>query len=199
VDMEELLTGLGESFEYDLKARRIALDVHGPMPHLYLPKNQIRQVFQNLIDNAIKYMHRASGGRIDIRYSFADRMHSFTVADNGPGIAPNDQDRVFQVFRRCENAVTSKASGKGVGLALVRTIVSYCDGRTWVRSDIDQGATFHVALPPGRNEGASAMYAAEVQPDMHGQQTTAPSRGKPRFRRSRATVRAELGSCRSRK
>ena len=199
VDMEELLTGLGESFEYDLKARGMSLHVHGPMPQLYLPKNQIRQVFQNLIDNAIKYMHRTSDGRIDIRYSFADRMHRFSVTDNGPGISRGDQERVYQVFRRCENAVTSKASGKGVGLALVRTIVSHCDGRTWVRSEVGQGATFHVALPPGCNDVVSAGPAEDTQRDEQGQPTAAPSRRRSRLWRRTSAARRKVGNSGTRK
>lgn len=146
VNMSDLLRDLTGAFEYELKYRRIELHIDASIPDLYVERNRIRQVFQNLIDNAIKYMDRSEGGRIEIGYSRTDGVHKFSVADNGPGIDPEDRKQIFQVFRRSENAAVAKVCGKGVGLALVKTVMANYGGRTWVESELGRGATFFVTL-----------------------------------------------------
>ena len=106
----------------------------------------MRQVFQNLVDNAIKYMNRSEGGLIEVRYWRTQSFHTFCVADNGPGIPPEEQDKVFQVFHRANSAATAGVPGKGVGLTLVKSIASNYGGRTWVRSQVGQGAAFFLGL-----------------------------------------------------
>ena len=145
VDMGALIGELAGAFDYELKHRGIELEVGGPMPRLYVEPSRLRRVFQNLIDNAIKYMHREEGGWIRVSYRRAGRMHEFRVADNGPGIPPEQQEKVFCVFRRAANAPAG-VQGKGVGLALVKSVVSNYDGRAWVESEVGQGSAFHVAL-----------------------------------------------------
>jgi len=145
VKMGELLARLGETFDYELKSRHVELTVADGMPELFVERSRIRQLFQNLIDNAIKYMHRDEGGQVRIAYRRERRMHVFRVADNGPGIPPDQHERIFCVFRRAANAA-AEVQGKGVGLALVRGVVSNYDGRAWVESEPGRGATFYVAL-----------------------------------------------------
>jgi signal transduction histidine kinase len=146
VDMGELMDGLFGTFEFELKVRNISWEVRRPMPSLYVEKNRIRQVFQNLIDNAVKYIDRPKGGRIEVGYEFVEGMHRFCVADNGPGIAPDEQEKIFCIFRRGENAIAAKVPGKGVGLALVKSIVANYDGRASVQSEPGHGSRFCVAL-----------------------------------------------------
>ncbi|OPX24968.1 MAG: hypothetical protein B1H04_00970, partial [Planctomycetales bacterium 4484_123] len=146
VDFQELLEDLKGAFEYELKQKNITLTVHSPMPRLYVEHSRMRQLFQNLIDNAIKYMARRDDGRIDVGYRRAEDMHVFSVADNGPGVAAEDQQRIFHVFRRGSGEASGEVQGKGVGLALVRTIAQNYDGWAWVESRPGHGATFLVAL-----------------------------------------------------
>ena len=146
VDLGELLNMLKGTFEYDLKLKNIELTIHGPMPTLRVEKNRIRQVFQNLIDNAAKYMDRDSGGRIDVRHELVDGMHRFKVTDNGPGIAAAEQERIFYIFGRVATDTNANVPGKGVGLALVRSIAHNYDGWAWVESSPGAGSTFCVAL-----------------------------------------------------
>ena len=146
VRMSELLGELAGAFEYELKHCRVELHIDREVPDLYVEKNRIRQVFQNLIDNAIKYMDRSEGGRINIGYARADGFHKFWVADNGPGIAPEDRNRIFQVFRRSENATVANVEGKGIGLALVKSVMANYGGRAWVESKVGEGATFFVTM-----------------------------------------------------
>jgi signal transduction histidine kinase len=161
LDMGQLIRGLVETFDYELKSRRITLDLDAEMPRLYVEPSRLRQVFQNLIDNAIKYMHRPEGGRIHVGYRPTERMHVFSVADNGPGIHPAQHEKVFCVFRRAENAA-AHVQGKGVGLALVKSVVSNYDGRAWVESDLGQGATFHVALGRSNTEAPRPAESDET-------------------------------------
>ena len=158
VDMGRLLEEVTGVFEFDLKQHNIDLHVSSHMPHLYVEKNRMRKVFQNLVDNAIKYMHRDTGGRIWVEHELADGFHEFRVRDNGPGIVPDELEKVFYVFRRATNAANSKVPGKGVGLAQVKSVAATYDGRVWVTSEPTAGSTFHVALalkatlPPERPE-----------------------------------------------
>jgi len=156
VDIEKLLSDLTRTFEFELKARKIKLEIDRPLPSLYVEKNRIRQVFQNLIDNAIKYMHRRTGGRIDVGYDFIDGMQRFWVADNGPGISADQQQKIFYVFRRAQSPASADTEGKGIGLAVVKTVVCNYGGQAWVQSQPGEGATFYFTLdgqctkPPGR-------------------------------------------------
>ncbi len=143
VDMGSLVRELAGTFEFELKNRNIEMRIDPEMPTLYAEKSRMREVFQNLIDNAIKYMDRKEGGLIEIRHSTAGGFHTFCIADNGPGIPREEQKRIFQVFQRSSAA---KVQGKGVGLALVKSVVANYNGRAWVRSDPGKGATFFLAL-----------------------------------------------------
>ena len=144
-DIGEMLRSLAETFEYEIHKRNIELEITEAMPTLWVEKNRLRQVFQNLIDNAIKYMHRTTGGRVVVSYRPDGQMHEFSVWDNGPGIPVEQQERIFTVFRR-GGAAAGSVGGKGVGLTVVRTIVSNYDGRVWVRSTEGEGTTFYFTL-----------------------------------------------------
>ncbi len=146
VDMGKLIEQIRASLEYDLKANSITLEVAEGLPTLRVERTRIRQVFMNLIDNAVKYMPaERADGKISISYELAGGEHIFRIADNGPGIDPEDQRKIFTVFRRAGNH--ADVPGKGVGLTTVRTIVQSHDGRVWVHSELGQGANFFVALP----------------------------------------------------
>ena len=146
VSFRDMLADLAGAFEYDLRANNIELIIDPVMPSLYVEKNRLRQVFQNLIDNAIKYMDRADDGQIEISYAFEDDFHRFCVRDNGPGIDPDQQAKVFQVFQRGENSTVTRIEGKGVGLSLVKSVMNNYDGRAWVESKPGKGASFYVTM-----------------------------------------------------
>ncbi|MBN1943917.1 MAG: HAMP domain-containing protein [Phycisphaerae bacterium] len=146
----DLLRDLTGVFEYELQKRNITLSIDEPMPVLWVDKRRLRQAFQNLIDNAVKYMNRPSGGKIEVRYRFDGLKHEFVVWDNGPGIPPEQREKVFAVFRRGYNAGGSNVAGKGVGLTVVRTVASRYDGRAWVESGPQTGTSFHITLADDR-------------------------------------------------
>jgi signal transduction histidine kinase len=146
VDLADVLAEQERHFEFELQSRHIGLEVAGTMPHLCVEKHRFAQVFQNLIDNAIKYMDKPAGGRIVVGHRIVGPYHEFRVTDNGPGIPADQQREIFCLFRRARTAQTDKVPGKGVGLAVVSAIVSTYGGRAWVESQEGQGASFCFTL-----------------------------------------------------
>ncbi|NLF31394.1 MAG: HAMP domain-containing histidine kinase [Planctomycetes bacterium] len=159
VDVAAVLEQVRCTFEFDLRTRNIELRIEPGLPPLYAETNHVRQVFQNLIDNAIKYMGGRPDGRIAVSCDEDERSIIFHVADNGIGIAAEDQQRIFTVFRRAA-AVPPDTTGKGVGLAGVGAVARRYDGRVWVTSELGRGSVFHVAFSKERctapNEDATA-------------------------------------------
>jgi signal transduction histidine kinase len=156
VDIAQLLAEQASHFEFELDTSQIALEV-GPMPQLYVERNRISQVFQNLIDNAIKYIDKSTGGRIIATHRTDGSVHEFRVTDNGPGVPARQQREIFCVFRRAQTPQTARVAGKGVGLAVVSTIASTYGGRAWVESQEGRGSSFCFTLsveqttpPPAR-------------------------------------------------
>jgi signal transduction histidine kinase len=145
VDLPALIADLGGIFENDLKDRRIELVVDTPLPALVCERARIRQVFQNLIDNAIKYMGEGSNRRIHVGCKVGKAEAEFYVSDTGIGIDPEDIDKVFFVFRRGTNC-GANTTGKGVGLASVKSIIETYNGRIWVESQLGTGTTFRFTI-----------------------------------------------------
>jgi len=146
VDVVQMVETLRDTFEFELQHRNIELKIEGELPSLCVEGNRLRQVFQNLIDNAIKYMHRETGGVIAVGYRLVDGEHEFSVRDNGSGIPKDKQEQIFCVFRRGGASATKDVGGKGVGLAVVRTIVANYGGKIWVESSPGEGASFFFTL-----------------------------------------------------
>lgn len=146
VDIEALLRELGDMFENDLKTRGIELVIDTPMPVLNCERMRIRQVFQNLIDNAIKYMGDKPEKRIHIGCVVRPSEAEFYVRDTGAGIEYEDQARIFHVFRRGKNQAAQSVSGRGVGLASVKSIIETYLGTIWVESTPGEGSTFRFTI-----------------------------------------------------
>lgn len=146
VDPAAIVQELGDMFENDLRSRGITLMVDTPLPHLQAERARIRQVFQNLIDNAIKYMGDGETKEIRIGCASHDGEAEFYVADSGVGIEADDLPKVFQVFRRGKSQAVQNIAGKGVGLASVKSIVETYNGTIWVESQIGVGTTFRFTI-----------------------------------------------------
>jgi signal transduction histidine kinase len=107
-------------------------------------ERKIRQVVLNLLSNAIKFT--PEGGRIEVTATQGAGAVEVSVSDTGVGIAPEDQEAVFEEFRQVGGA-DKKAEGTGLGLALCRKFVELHGGRIWVRSQVGAGSTFTFMLP----------------------------------------------------
>jgi signal transduction histidine kinase len=112
-------------------------------------ERKVKQVLLNLLSNALKFT--PEGGRIDVGARLHDHVAEVSVADSGIGIAPADQDAVFEEFRQV-GAADKKAEGTGLGLALSRKFIELHGGRIWVESQVGVGSTFTFTLPVRREE-----------------------------------------------
>lgn len=130
----------------DLLAPGPAFTVHvAPgLPTVWTEPTRIRQVFHNLISNAIKYMDKPEG-RIAVTCEEQGEFWRFAVADNGPGIERRHFERIFQLFQTL--APRDRNESTGVGLALVRKIVDMLGGQVWLESTPGEGSTFYFTIP----------------------------------------------------
>jgi signal transduction histidine kinase len=108
-------------------------------------ERKIRQVLLNLLSNAVKFT--PEGGRIVVRAAPADGSVEIAVSDTGIGIAPEDQETIFEEFRQVGTDYARKREGTGLGLALARRFVELHGGRMWVKSRPGEGSTFTFILP----------------------------------------------------
>jgi GAF domain-containing protein len=129
--------------------REIALHltVDERLNQIQADERKVRQIVLNLLSNAIKFT--PEGGRIEVRAMPTDGCVEVSVSDTGVGIAPEDQEAVFEEFRQVGTAA-QKVEGTGLGLALSRKFVELHGGRIWVKSQIGQGSTFTFTLPLSR-------------------------------------------------
>jgi len=112
-------------------------------------ERKVKQVLLNLLSNALKFT--PEGGRIDVRATLNDGMAEISVADTGVGIAPEDQEAIFEEFRQVGTA-DKKIEGTGLGLALSRKFIELHGGRIWVTSQVGDGSTFTFTLPACHEE-----------------------------------------------
>jgi two-component system, NtrC family, sensor kinase len=117
--------------------------------HIQGDERKIRQVLLNLLSNAIKFT--PEGGRIEVAAKPVDGSIKVSVSDTGVGIAPKDQEAVFEEFRQVGTA-DKKVEGTGLGLALSRKFIELHGGKIWVKSQVGAGSTFTFTIPVRRGE-----------------------------------------------
>ena len=144
VDFAELLDFLAANVEHQLSEAGGEIVVVRPMPALVSDRLALGQIFGNLIENAVKYRDRKRPLRITVRALESGRHLHFEVSDNGRGIAKQDHERIFDLFRR---SGAQDRPGEGIGLAHVRTLVRRLGGDISVESELGAGTTFRVSLP----------------------------------------------------
>ncbi len=123
-----------------------AVITHDPLPVVMADDEQLVQVFQNLIGNAIKF-RKDERPEIHISAEYKKRSWIFYVCDNGTGIGEQDRDRIFQIFQRAHDR--EKYSGTGIGLAICKKIIEQHGGQIGVRSEPGKGSTFYFSISTG--------------------------------------------------
>jgi len=165
VDMQTLVADTRAMLDANLKidaensgvAHHVEWNI-APLPIVVADENMMRQVWLNLLGNAVKYSGNRDPAQIRVDYQQqADGAHQFTVSDNGAGFDMAYAGKLFGVFQRLHKA--SDYPGTGIGLASVRRVLTRHGGRIWAEAAPDAGATFHFYLPPALdavNQGSSA-------------------------------------------
>jgi len=139
--MQAILT----SAAFELEKNDAQVIVEKNLAGCYGDLHQLNQVFSNLLDNAIKY--RAPERALIVRVASqveGDKV-VYTVADTGLGMAPENREKIWEIFRRFNE--NDSISGEGLGLTIARRIVERHGGKTWVESELGVGSQFFIELP----------------------------------------------------
>jgi signal transduction histidine kinase len=141
-----------KDLEPQMQSKNVRVDTSGVQRDTLTAEvdpEKIRIVFQNLIDNAIKYSD--PGKTVVVTGLKLNTMLQFSIKDQGIGIPATQQEEVFERFFRAENAVRRITEGSGVGLYIVKKVVEDHNGRIWFESTENEGTTFYVSIPVSRN------------------------------------------------
>ena len=145
LDMNTMLSSIVDAMRFQIDEAKARLTV-ADLLVCYGDESQVNQIFSNLIDNALKYVDSARIPTIQITsVAVNEREAVYCVADNGIGIHPEHQKKIFEIFQRLDPK--GKVLGEGLGLTLVQRIVERHGGRIWVESEVGVGSKFFVTLP----------------------------------------------------
>ena len=132
---------------------QLGLDVEPELGPITADERKFKQILLNLLSNAVKFT--PDGGRVDVKASRTQDAVEIAVRDTGIGIAPGDQEAVFEEFRQVGADYMSKQEGTGLGLALTRRFVELHGGRIWLTSEVGKGSTFYFTIPDESAGGKS--------------------------------------------
>ena len=139
VDIQYLVSELKEVL---LIPENIQLTVHENLPILFGDKYRLQQVFQNLLQNAIKSIDKING---EVEVGVLDKNHfwEFYIKDNGKGIAEKYHKKIFEIFQ----SIDVEQNTTGIGLSIVKRIVEFYGGEIWLTSELTKGTTFYFTIP----------------------------------------------------
>jgi two-component system, OmpR family, phosphate regulon sensor histidine kinase PhoR len=165
VDLVAILRQVADGLQTLANDRSVEIKITGPSSPLMVlgERDELIRVFENLVENALKYA--ASGKRVEIDLTHVEATAGkgearIAVRDHGPGIAPEHLPRLTERFYRVDVGESRAQGGTGLGLALVKHILNRHGGRMTIESTIGQGATFTAHLPlPGRDENPQLSLA----------------------------------------
>ncbi|MDO9418320.1 sensor histidine kinase [Pararhizobium sp.] len=144
ISMRDLIETTTQSLQHRLEQSGARITISRDLPAIVSDRLALQQIFGNLLDNAVKYLDPARPGLIEVEGTVSGTDAEFYVTDNGRGIAGQDMERVFELFRR---AGAQDRPGEGIGLAHVRALVRRLGGDVTLSSVLGQGTTFIVKLP----------------------------------------------------
>ncbi len=188
INLRDHLIEVAASFGPNIEQKGLRFDIElaEPAYPVFADSLRLRQVLNNLMNNAVKFTHEGAIGlaakRIEVRNGFSEqfplpvrgwlsdgRWVVIQVSDTGIGIAPENQARIFDEFRQVDSTSTREYGGTGLGLAITRKLVEMHGGQIWVNSAVNAGSTFYVALPA--SSAASAVPeppSSDISPNGQG-------------------------------
>jgi PAS domain S-box-containing protein len=143
-DLKRLIQEVRRELELELDGRKVDWAIH-PLPSVFGDPFLLRQVFYNLLSNALKYTGKRPSARIELGSEQQNGQSIIFVRDNGVGFDMEYAHKLFGVFQRLHSS--SEFPGTGIGLAIIRRIVEKHGGRVWAEGKPGEGATFFVSLP----------------------------------------------------
>jgi len=143
IDVNAMMANVIENIKYRITKTGAELDIKS-LPACLGDISQINRVFTNLLTNALKFLDKSRPGKIHI-YGKSQKDNSiYCVEDNGIGIAPEHQEKIFEIFYQLE---PEERKGDGLGLTIARRIIDRHNGKIWIESEVGKGTKFFVALP----------------------------------------------------
>jgi signal transduction histidine kinase/CheY-like chemotaxis protein len=139
----------------------LAFDEPDGLPIMRTDEGKVSQILRNFISNALKYTERGQV-QVSAQLDRAKEEIVFSVADTGIGIAPEDQERIFDEFSQLENPIQRRVKGTGLGLPLSKRLTELLGGRLWVESQPNVGSTFYAALPIVYRPSPTTDFPAQV-------------------------------------
>ena len=143
IDMNTMMSDIVDSHRFRLNELKIKTDV-SILPNCKGDSSQINQVFSNLLDNAVKYTDSERPGVIHISGYIDKNQSVYCIEDNGLGMAPEHQNKIFEIFYQLE---PNRVKGEGMGLTIAHRIIDRHQGEIWVESELGKGSKFFVSLP----------------------------------------------------
>ncbi len=143
INLNTLVNEINKLFRKEIEEKKASILIQ-ELPEIHGHEAPVRQVFQNLISNALKYSRQNIPTRIEIQAIDLKDHWQFSVADNGIGISNEYFDKVFILFQRLHSK--EEFSGTGIGLAVTKKIIENMGGRIWITSEEDKGSTFHFTI-----------------------------------------------------
>jgi signal transduction histidine kinase len=145
---KEVINDFRRRSQEENKPMEVLLEAPRVLPPVLADAERVRQIIDNLVDNAYHYTPENGTIKVEMR-SVNGTEVQVDVVDNGVGIAPADQERVFERFYRGEHPFVLATPGTGLGLSIVKQLVEMHNGRIWVTSEgvPGQGSTFSFTLP----------------------------------------------------
>ena len=146
-DVAAILREIAGDFQEEFRRRSLRLSLRLPpgLPPLLCDPDKLRQIFTNLIGNALKFS--PDGGEIELGAENRDSEMLLTCRDTGIGIPEGERERIFEKFYQVDSSATRRFGGAGLGLSIVREIVILHGGQIWVESTPGHGSTFFISLP----------------------------------------------------
>lgn len=145
--LKPVVDGCISAFREELKKKKLSIDVNiqKDAENVFVDRNKMELVFNNLIDNAIKYT--SESGKVSVNAKTCGNFIEISVKDAGMGIPSNEIDRIFERFYRVDKARSKELGGTGLGLSIVKHIVEAHGGRIWADSELNKGSTFSFTIP----------------------------------------------------
>lgn len=139
VDVNEIITNLVSIIHIP---DNVTVEIARKLPVIMADKYRLQQLFQNLIGNAVTYVDK-NPGLVKVDFTEEASSYIFSIEDNGPGIAKENQKKVFAIFQ----SFTKNEHSTGIGLSIVKRIIDNYKGEIWIESEVTKGTTFFVRIP----------------------------------------------------